>query len=106
MMNIDKLTGMTVITKDGRQLGTITGMDIDEREWKVSSLSVRLDRHVCEDFGIERRLFGSHTVHIEAKHVTAASDTVVLDATLAQIEKERERERPKPAQVSGQATSS
>ncbi len=104
-MNTDKLTGTTVITRDGRQLGTVTTIELDEATWRVTALGVRLDRNVCEDFGIHRRIFGQYTVNISTDHVVAASDTIVLDTTLAELEQKKDEVSGKRERAAGSAAS-
>ncbi len=83
--NADKLTGSRVVTQEGRQLGVVTGLDIEMEDWRVSALAVRLDRQAAADLGLARRLFRGQTVHIPVEHIAGATDTVVLKLTLSDI---------------------
>lgn len=87
------LEKMTVITKDGRELGKVRGVDIDIDNWNVRALAVRLEKSVCEDFGVEPKLIGSYTVHVRVDHVAAVGDTVLLNATLKDLEEARDKTR-------------
>lgn len=99
-LSMDKLEGKPVLTKDGRRLGAIAGVHVNPETWHVDSLTVRLDRNLVAEFGMVRKLFGSYDVGIRTEHVSAVSDTLILNTTLAELEASREAATAPEAQPS------
>lgn len=89
-ISMENLDGKGVLTKDGRRLGQVSGIRVDPKSWHVDSLTVRLDRDLVTEFGMGRKLFGSHDVGILTEHVSAVSDTVLLRTTLKELEASHE----------------
>ena len=100
-VKMDQLLGKVVISKDGRKLGTIGGLGIDSDSWHVNTLSVRLEREMSKELGHERKVFGFQTVDLSTQRVAAVGDTVVLNATIAELEEVR-RAAPPPEEAEPQ----
>ena len=93
-LSMEKLEGKSVLSKDGRRLGEVTGAHLNPDTWHIELLTVRLDRGLVTEFGMAPKLFGSYDVGIRTEHVSAVSDALILKTTLAELEAAREADSP------------
>lgn len=84
MLPVTDLLNKPVITRDGRILGRLTALRVDE-EWKIPLLAVSLNRDVAEKVEVRKPLFGSPRVFLDPSEVAALGDNVILDRSLAEV---------------------
>ncbi len=85
MFSHRQLIGKDVISSDGKQVGEVSGIDMDVSAWKVLSLEVKLEKEVHEPLSLKKPVFGVHSIKITVDKVSAVSDKVVLNATLTSL---------------------
>jgi sporulation protein YlmC with PRC-barrel domain len=80
-----EIEGMRVIAQAGREVGEVTGLEVDLDDFTIHSVEIKLRREVLEALDLKVPLMGTHTIKVEMTHVSAIGDTVVLGATLEQL---------------------
>lgn len=81
----DELSGKGVLTKDGREIGKLSDLELDHEEWKVTALVVKLDRDLLETFEMKKPMFGTVALPIPVDYVDALGDKVMLNKTLEDL---------------------
>jgi sporulation protein YlmC with PRC-barrel domain len=89
----DSLRGKHVITADGKAIGTIVGLFIDETKWHVDSVHVQLRKDVADRIGMRRSMFRSIGLELPIQLIQSVGDTVVLGVGLDEL---RHVHRPAP----------
>lgn len=72
------LHGRTVISADGKVLGSISELFVSTSEWRVESLRVELHKDIADRIGANRTLFHRGTIELPINMVQSVSDTVIL----------------------------
>lgn len=86
LLNADgDLVGKQVVCGDGRSLGRIEDLQIDEDAWYVRGVLVRLRRDVLEDLGVANHLSTPRVVLVSTRQVQHVSDRVLLSPPLEEL---------------------
>jgi sporulation protein YlmC with PRC-barrel domain len=85
-MAIDDLPGRSVLDNTGRVLGQVDGFVVDTESWAINSLRVRLRRAAAMDIGLAWSPFRAAAIDVPTGLVFAASDVVILRATLEELQ--------------------
>lgn len=80
-----QLTGLPVVSQDGRDLGEVASLLIDVETWAVVSLEVRLNRSVLEDLNMKKPMIGTQTVKLPVDRVSGVAERVVLHVALKDL---------------------
>lgn len=88
MEKLSELKGKEVVTADGKSVGKVSDLAIDERSWNVAALVVEVDPQVASLFGVKKKLLKAPKVNIAAEHVEHLADVVKLREDLAQLKVE------------------
>lgn len=81
----DELNGKGVLTQDGREIGKISDLVVDHDAWKVTSVVVKLDRDLLEQFDMKKPMFGTHAVALPVSFVSGVGDKLVLHKKLEDV---------------------
>jgi sporulation protein YlmC with PRC-barrel domain len=84
-MALDELPGHSVLDSTGRVIGKVERAMVDMESWAVESLRVRLRRDAAAELGLPSTPFRSPTLDVPTGLVLAASDAVILRATLEDL---------------------
>jgi len=76
-MLADEIIGKEVVGLSGYDLGKVSNLQVDERQWKVVALEIHLDKDVAEEHRLRHR-FRRTKVLINVEHVQGVGDRVVL----------------------------
>jgi sporulation protein YlmC with PRC-barrel domain len=76
-MLTDEIIGKEVVGLSGYDLGKVSNVQIDEKQWKVVALEIHLDKDVAEEHRLRHR-FRRTKVLINVEHVQGVGDRVVL----------------------------
>lgn len=79
------LQGRTVITADGKVIGSISELSISTSEWRVESIHIELDKDIADRIGANRTMFHRGTIELPVSFVQSVSDTVVLTVDVEQL---------------------
>lgn len=88
MDKITDLKGKSVLTADGKNVGTLADLSIDEHTWKITSLVVDVDPAVAALFGVKKKLLKSPRVKISTDKVEHLADVVKLRDELSHLKVE------------------
>ena len=84
-MALDELPGHSVLDSTGRVIGKVERAMVDLESWAVECLRVRLRREAAEELGLQSTPFRGATLDVPTGLVLAASDAVILRATLEEL---------------------
>lgn len=84
-LKFSDLEGKGVLTQDGRAIGTVSDMMLTDTEWTVTSLVVKIDRDLLEEFGMKKPMFGTQTVLVSVSAVSGVSDKIILRKAFEEV---------------------
>src|ERR1043166_8113989 len=93
----ESLRGKTVISADGKAIGSIAELFIDSVKWCVESIRIELRNDVADRVAANRTLFRRGTIELPVSFIQSVSDTVVLSVD---VEKLREAHSPQIGRAS------
>jgi sporulation protein YlmC with PRC-barrel domain len=88
MEKITDLKGKGVITADGKTVGRLADLVIDEHNWQVVAAVVEVDPAVASLFGVKKRLLKAPRVKIAAVKIEHVADVITLRENLDQLKVE------------------
>lgn len=88
MEKISDIKGKMILTADGKTVGTVADLSIDENSWKIAALVVDVDPAVASLFGVKKKLLKAPRVKIATEKVEHLADVVKLRDALAHLKVE------------------
>jgi sporulation protein YlmC with PRC-barrel domain len=88
MEKLSDIKGKSVISADGKTVGKLADLALDERAWSVAAIVVEVDPAVASLFGVKRKLLRAPRVNIAADRVEVVSDVIKLRENLADLKVE------------------
>jgi sporulation protein YlmC with PRC-barrel domain len=85
-VSVDSFKGRKVLDITGRVLGRVGHLLVDTESWAIGSIQLRLRRRAALDMGLRWSLFRVPTLDVPTGLVMAASDAVILRASLADLQ--------------------
>ena len=82
---VRELAGRIVIAVGAKQLGVISGIEVESASWKVTHLRVELTEQAVSTFGYTRPLVGKVEALIPTATVQTVGDIIVLDKTVDEL---------------------
>lgn len=98
----ETLHDRTVISADGKAIGSISELFISTSDWRVESVRVELNKDIADRIGATRTVFHRGTIELPVAFIQSVSDTVVLSVDVDQL---REAHRPPATDIAPQRTS-
>lgn len=80
-----QMVGMKVVGANGRMLGDVDDLVIDEETWRVTGLFIRVNSDAIGELGLEKPFWSRARFEVPVSHVAGATDIVVLRTTLAEF---------------------
>ena len=84
-MNPTELEGKKVVDTGAKIVGTLTGIEIDCSEWKVTNLRVELADELVEKLGYKKPFLGHAEILLSIKAVKAVSDVIGLNRAIEEL---------------------
>lgn len=84
-MSDEILHDRTVITSDGLSIGSVSRLFIDNEDWKVEALQVKLHKDVADRIGADRSWLRAGAIEIPIRMVQSAGDAVVLSVGVEEL---------------------
>jgi sporulation protein YlmC with PRC-barrel domain len=79
------LHGTTVISADGKVIGSISELYISTSEWRIESIRIELHKDIADRIGADRTLFHRGTMELPVTFVQSVGDAVVLSVDVEQL---------------------
>ena len=83
--------GRTVISADGKAVGTITELFISDSDWRIESIRIEVRKEIADRIGANRTMFHRATIELPVAFIQSVSDAVVLTVDVEHL---REARRP------------
>lgn len=84
------LRGRTVISADGKAIGSLVELFISSSDWRVESIRIELQKDIADRIGATRTLLHRGTIELPVSFIQSVGDAVVLSVD---VEKLREAHR-------------
>ena len=85
------LDGRTVISADGKVIGSVSELFITSSDWRVEAIRIELRKDIADRIGANRTVFHRGTLELPISFVQSVGDAVVLTVDVEQL---REAHRP------------
>lgn len=96
----DKLLhGRTVISADGKVLGSLSELFISTSDWRIESVRIDLRKDIADRIGANRTILHRGTIEVPVTFVQSVGDAVVLTVDVDQL---REAHRLPPTNAEPQ----
>jgi sporulation protein YlmC with PRC-barrel domain len=95
----ETLHNRTVISADGKAIGSISELFISTSDWRIESIRVELHKDIAQRIGATRSLFRRGTVEVPVSFIQSVSDAVVLSVDVEEL---REVQRAPVAEAPSQ----
>jgi sporulation protein YlmC with PRC-barrel domain len=82
---VRELDGRIVIAVGAKQVGTVSGIEIEPTSWEITHLRVELTEQSVSTFGYNRPLVGKVEALIPTSAVQTVGDIIVLDKTVEEL---------------------
>ena len=83
------LQGRTVISADGKAIGSISEIFISSSEWRIESIRIELHKDIADRIGANRTIFHRGTIELPVSFVQSVSDAVLLTLDVEQLREAR-----------------
>lgn len=74
-----------VISKDGRELGTLAGSTIDTTKWTVLSIMVNVPKPQADVLGIKKKLFKPVIINVSTDLISVVGDVIQLRLDMKEL---------------------
>lgn len=75
----DNLHGRVVLSSDGRVIGEIVKLFVDDTDWRVDAIQVKLRKDIADRIGASHSMFHAATLEIPAQLIASSGDAVILN---------------------------
>ncbi len=93
MVNVDKLKGKDVYGKRGVKIGKIEDVEIDDNNWSVKALDVKMNDDIEKIFGEKAGFMKKQIVPLPANMLGPIGDNVTLKEEITDFEALRSQMR-------------
>ena len=84
MIEISKLKGKLVITKDSFNVGEISEVNMDD-DWRITHIQVRLTKEATNELGFKKPLLGHVTICLPVYNVRGVGDVITLSRNRVEL---------------------
>jgi len=84
-MRPSELEGKKVVDTKAKIIGTVSGIEIDLVEWKVTHLQIELTDELVETLGYKKPFLGHVEILLSVDAVKAVADVVALDKAIKEL---------------------
>ncbi len=78
MTSMNSLLNKKVLTSDAYDIGTVSGLDLDTSEWKVTHLGITLNAQSNKELGVRKPLLGGLTICVPIAYIEKLGDVIML----------------------------
>lgn len=84
-MELSSVEKKRVISKDGRELGTLAGSTIDTSAWTVINIMVNVPNEQCKVLGIKKKLFRPMIINVSTDLISVVGDVIQLRLDMKEL---------------------
>ena len=85
-LSAETLHDRTVISADGKAIGSVTELFISISDWRVESVRIELHKDIADRIGAHRTVFHRGTVELPVSFIQSVSDAIVLSVDVDQLQ--------------------
>jgi sporulation protein YlmC with PRC-barrel domain len=74
-----------VISKDGRKVGALVGVNVDTKTWTVHAIVVEVNKEIIEELHIKKSMLKLPKVNLKTDLVAVVGDIVHLNVDLKNL---------------------
>ncbi len=93
MVNVNKLKGKDVYAKRGIKIGKVEDVEIDDNNWTVKALDVRMNEDIAKIYGEKAGFMKKEIVPLPANILGPIGDNVTLKEEIKDFDALRESMR-------------
>ena len=93
MVNVNKLKGKDVYAKRGIKIGKVEDVEIDDNNWTVKALDVRMNDDIAKIYGEKAGFMKKEIVPLPAEMLGPIGDNVTLKEEIRDFDALRESMR-------------
>ena len=82
---LSALDGMSVVSKDGVELGTVYDVNVDTDMWTIPTISVKLDKTGFEPLGLRKGLLSKTVISIRTEYIETLTSLIMLNQNAAEL---------------------
>lgn len=82
---LSSIIGLKLSGKDGRDVGKVNDVIIDNEEWDTHFLLITLKKDIMETLDVEKSLLSKAKLGIAMDHIKSISDVIILDTTAEEM---------------------
>jgi sporulation protein YlmC with PRC-barrel domain len=81
-MKYSKFDGLKVVSLDAKDVGEVTGAEIDTKEWKITHIHIELSDGALKELDIKKPLIGKVTLCFPVGFIKKVGDVITLSRTV------------------------
>ena len=84
-MELSSVEKKRVISKDGRELGTLAGSTIDTSKWTVLNIMVNVPKEPAKELGIKKKWFKPVIINVSTDLISVVGDVIQLRLDMKEL---------------------
>ena len=81
-MKYRKLDGMKILSLDAKDVGEVNGLEIDNKNWKITHIHIELSDNALKELNIKKPLLGHVSLCFPVGFIKKVGDVISLSRNL------------------------
>jgi len=81
-MKFRKLDGMKIVSLDAKDVGEVSGIEFDSKNWKITHIHIELSEIALKELNIKKPLIGHVTLCFPVGFIKKVGDVISLSRNL------------------------
>ena len=86
-MKYNKFDGMKVLSLDAKDVGEVSGLEVDTKNWKVTNIHIELTDNAIKGLNIRKPLIGKVNICFPVGFIQKVGDVITLARNLDGLRK-------------------
>ena len=86
-MKYSKFDGMKVVSLDAKDVGEVSGLEIETKDWKVTHIHIELTDNAIKELNIRKPLIGHVNICFPVGYIKKVGDVITLSRNLDGLKK-------------------
>jgi len=86
-MKYSKLDGMKIVSLDAKDVGEISGAEVDTKNWSITHIHIELSDSALKELNIKKPLIGNVTLCFPVGFIKKVGDVITLSRNLDGLKK-------------------